>query len=232
MNDHIAKPLDLRQLFETLARWVAPASSEPPQPVERPSVCDQLRRAGFDVTGALHRLGDRLDLYLRQVARFLEAHQNFDAELRGAMAKRDIGTVARLVHTLKGQAGTIGATRLLAAATALETASRQQDDTSSETAETLAALADVMSSLQEVRLSAASAPIHPDGQWVTTLDRLNQQLVEGTTDAVETVTAIAANLHGQPGRAANFAAVVRAVESYDFDAARTALTAFRQGLSA
>jgi response regulator of citrate/malate metabolism len=30
MNDHIAKPIKLEQLFETLARWLRPASAMSP----------------------------------------------------------------------------------------------------------------------------------------------------------------------------------------------------------
>jgi CheY-like chemotaxis protein len=119
MNDHIAKPIDIDQMFETIARWVRPAGAAPRSSAEAaslahlPGIDAQLGRAS--AAGSDH-------LYRRVLGMFVDEHDAFAARFRAARASDDRLAATRLVHDLKGQAGAVGASDVQQAAAALEEA--------------------------------------------------------------------------------------------------------------
>ncbi len=116
MNDHVAKPIRVDDLFATLARWVHPA---PPVPgPEAPPPLDV--RAGL---AAL--MGDEA-LYRRLLAMFRQRESDFVARFRAACAQGDGDAAMRCAHDLKSVAGSLGMPALQRAAAALEAASRQR----------------------------------------------------------------------------------------------------------
>ena len=119
MNDHVAKPIRIDDLFATLARWVRPAlparAPEPPPPTLD-------RRAGV---AAL--MGDEA-LYRRLLVMFREREADFDARFRAACDRGDGSTATRCAHDLKSAAGSLGMPALQRAAAALEEACSQGGD--------------------------------------------------------------------------------------------------------
>lgn len=78
------------------------------------------RLIGFDVDGALARLGNMEELYVEVLGSFCDEQAETIPAVRAAIGGGDSDGAKRLVHTLKGLAGTIGATSLEASAVALE----------------------------------------------------------------------------------------------------------------
>ncbi len=81
---------------------------------------DAVARETIDVNDGIDRvMGDR-DLYGRMLRRFRNDYRQGALGVRSALAAQDMARAHRMVHTLKGAAGMIGAHRLLERATQLE----------------------------------------------------------------------------------------------------------------
>jgi HPt (histidine-containing phosphotransfer) domain-containing protein len=113
MNDHVAKPIPVDDLFATLARWVHPALPAPAPDAPPPSLD---MRAGV---AAL--MGDEA-LYRRLLVMFREHEIDFVARFRAACEQDDGDAPTRCAHDLKSVAGTLGMPALQRAAAALEEA--------------------------------------------------------------------------------------------------------------
>ena len=136
MNDHIAKPLDVRQMFATLSKWMAPAPHRQREVVEAevatPEVLDPgAGRStpqrwpdvdGLDVSAGLGVSQGRTDLYARLLRRFAQSQADFLSRFEAARQGPDPAAMQRLAHTLKGVAGNIGAKAVYKAAMLLEEA--------------------------------------------------------------------------------------------------------------
>ena len=123
MNAHIAKPINVPELYEVLGTWLKPPAAS--QPAAPETILPQL--PGFDTTLGLARTG-KLPLYLRMLAKFRD-HQirSFTADFRRALAEDDWVLATRQAHSLKGVARTLGAETLGQAAQTLEVACKQRD---------------------------------------------------------------------------------------------------------
>jgi len=119
MNDHITKPLDLAQMFTIMARWISPA--QPALPVASPATSGLPVSMGslssLDTADGLSRCMGNMSLYQRLLKGFAKTQHDFAKELSAAP---DRASALMTVHTLKGLAGNIGATRLHQASTQLE----------------------------------------------------------------------------------------------------------------
>lgn len=122
MDDHLGKPLDPEQMWQTLARWLrvglfaAPAAvaSEPPLPA--------WSLPGIDLANGLRRVLGRTELYQRLLLKFAAGQKDFTERLRQALHQGEGETAERLTHSLKGLAGNLGAVDLQTQAALLESA--------------------------------------------------------------------------------------------------------------
>jgi two-component system sensor histidine kinase/response regulator len=124
MNDHVAKPINPGEFYQTLERW-CPSHLQHGASNERwaspsASTGHGLRIPGFDVEEGLDRMmGDRA-IYLELLARFREGQADAAAAIRNALAADDRDLAERLAHTLKGVAGMVSAKDLYVQAAVLE----------------------------------------------------------------------------------------------------------------
>ncbi|MBP2304970.1 response regulator [Azospirillum melinis] len=155
MDAHVPKPLDLPQLFATLARWIGPPLvavrpcapcdagpvplhgdamltrlPAPPMPVGRPAgpladLPDGL--PGIDLADALNRLGGDTDLFRRFIGQFADGYGNIAERIAAAVNGNDLATAKSIAHELKSVAGNLGARRLSVAADALQIAAYRDD---------------------------------------------------------------------------------------------------------
>jgi len=132
MNDYIPKPIEPEQLQRTLLKWIRPRpglggtlttpASAGPEAIES----DGLPRGvpGLDVDLGLKHVAFNRTLYLSLLEKFLARLEEMPAQLQTAIAESDQALIRRLAHTLRGTAGTLGATHVQEQATALEHALR------------------------------------------------------------------------------------------------------------
>ncbi|WP_369665458.1 response regulator [Thioalkalicoccus limnaeus] len=123
MEAHLAKPIDSRTLYDTLAHWLG----DPRQTIANPpgtAAVDQALASrlpasldGFDLGRGLG-LADRDEgLYHRLLLLFRDQLAGDASSIIARIEDGDHQTAQRLVHTLKGSAGVVGATRLEAITT-------------------------------------------------------------------------------------------------------------------
>lgn len=120
MNDFIAKPIDMAQLFGTLARWIAPAMPQDMAVVVAQPEAELPVIAGLKMAEAMRRVGGNAALMRKLLERFVETQ--FDAMQRivAAIENNQLETAIREAHTLKGLAGNIGAGGLADSAARVE----------------------------------------------------------------------------------------------------------------
>jgi PAS domain S-box-containing protein len=136
MQDHIAKPLNVSEMFVTLARWIHPAMSVTTVPAMKTPInvgqndekINENTPVGFpeidgiDVVAGLQRTMGNEKLYRRLLGMFCEEQGNFAAMFEAARDSTDVSAPSRIAHTLKGTAGNIGAKDIQRVAEALESA--------------------------------------------------------------------------------------------------------------
>jgi CheY-like chemotaxis protein/two-component sensor histidine kinase len=128
MNDHVAKPIEPEDLWKALLKWIKPrreiaAGSAKPQAVPDQDLPTGI--AGLDIANGLRRVLGKKPLYLWMLRKFVAGQKTATAEIIRALDDDDQATAERIVHTLKGVAGNIGATGLQQLAENLEGAIRE-----------------------------------------------------------------------------------------------------------
>jgi two-component system sensor histidine kinase/response regulator len=84
MNDHLVKPIDLRQLYAALLRWLPPTAAVrlPVPPAAAPAATPApLSIDGLDCARAMKNLGGRVEVYRRVLQQFHNHHRSAATEL-------------------------------------------------------------------------------------------------------------------------------------------------------
>ncbi|STQ91422.1 response regulator [Iodobacter fluviatilis] len=130
MNGHVAKPIELHDLWMALLRWI------PPRPVNLQggvlpvpskssdlvlkSKLEALDVPGLDVAAGLRRVLGKETLYLEMLRKFIHGQSSVIAEINVALEEKDVLTAERLLHSSKSVAASIGAADLADLAAELE----------------------------------------------------------------------------------------------------------------
>ncbi|MBI5184371.1 MAG: response regulator [Nitrospinae bacterium] len=125
MNDHIGKPIDAGQLFIALGRWIKPKAAAAESSAESNIAIaekddDVPDIPGMEIDKALRCLGGNVKLLRRQINRFNETQADVMSRIKTAIENNETETAARAAHTVKGQAGTIGALKMAERAAMVE----------------------------------------------------------------------------------------------------------------
>ncbi|MGB1109470.1 MAG: PAS domain S-box protein [Gammaproteobacteria bacterium] len=247
MNAHIGKPLNVAEMFATMAKWITPANPLEDASLEAPvgevagaePELPDLAPLGIDTALGLRATDRNIALYLRMLKRFVESEsdfvERFNTALDGGKAQGDLAECRRAAHTLKGLAGNIGASQLQSAALALETACEGEGADATNAIET--ALAELAPELVKVMegLPPLLAP-KPDAGGEKTasnvdvekltalLKQLREQVEIDDVDAMETLDELDALGLG-PELSQALKPIRRAVGDFDFEAAVESMAA-------
>jgi two-component system, sensor histidine kinase and response regulator len=238
MNDHIGKPINVYEMFNTMAKWIKPAN---PVAVKVPTRNLKLGSkdyipplAGIDVEAGLARIGGNAKSYRKLLKKFRENQGGVIAKIDIAINNNDNELSERLAHTLKGVAGNIGAIELQAAAASLEKAIQIRDN------EIRALLLSVEQNLDQVVTSIdklGQEEIAVDAQQITVdfallkpeIERLREFLEDDDVDATDVVEIIREKLAGSSFEA-TLRRIEKAIDGYDFDEALECLKLLDQEL--
>ncbi|WP_095151423.1 response regulator [Pseudomonas sp. Irchel s3b5] len=230
MNDHISKPLNVEDMFATLARWIHPGAGRgAPVAVISPLTTESTdvlpaSLPGIDLSAGLSTCMGKVELYLRLLRKFCASQQSFSAEFLAARADSDPKVAIRLAHTLRGTAGNIGAIELANDAGVLEQACLNggagQDLTDSlvEVERCLAIVLEGLSVLTEptAPIDAVTAPFN--SEWQAQLAHVRHLLAESDTLALTALHELQGLASG-PRVVEQLHRVVQQAESFDFDQA-------------
>ena len=133
MNDYVSKPIDPEKLFSALVRWIKPGKRVVPDYLLAKAAEDSHEDEriplsglpGISVKSGLTKVSGNRKLYRNLLGKFRRNYTSAADDISHAIKLNDPETATRLVHTIKGLAGNIGAQDLYLAAMDLETALRQ-----------------------------------------------------------------------------------------------------------
>jgi len=131
MNDYVTKPINAKQLLNTLKKWVVPKKipntnlSESLGESEMEKMLPN-KLPGIDINSALEQFDGDQEFFKSLLKDFYLNYQNAVHELHDMLNKADLETAQRLAHSIKGVAGYFFAHSLQNAALELETSLKGQ----------------------------------------------------------------------------------------------------------
>ncbi|MBF0160206.1 MAG: response regulator [Magnetococcales bacterium] len=240
MNDHIAKPIEPDHLWQALLTWIQPhailtTSPEAQLEAAMPASADELpsKIHGLDMMTALRRLMGNKSLYLSILHKFCSGQKTAASAIAAALDAHDWGTAERLVHTLKGVAGNIGASALQSEAARLEAEirTRQTRQLINDRLVLLALLLDQLMAELEASLPSCQEVSIP-AVWMDPvreqqiLSQLTTLLSSNDAEACDLFVTESALLRSALGD--RYARVKASMSGYDFE---NALTLLHQAVS-
>ncbi len=234
MNDHVAKPIEPREMYDALARWIEPGEREAPaEPMDRQSAAEEtgdgapLELPGFELASALARMGGSLKAYRKTLAKVRESEADALERIGQSLKKGDRETAIRAAHTLKGVAGTIGAVDLRSAAAKLEIALHEAeaeppDGLMSEVKEQLdKAMGTIDAALPGAERPRRESAIDPS-ELLPLLESLRRRIENFDSTAAEKAEELLAWANGSE-LGASVDKLMCHLGDYDFDAASSVL---------
>ncbi|MCK9608568.1 MAG: response regulator [Methylomonas sp.] len=113
MDDFIGKPILPGTLYAVLTKWIKPKQSDEVHATDSLATSEDIPFLyGIDSQlGLQHTAGDKV-VYRKILQKFAENHANSMTEISLALTAKNTPTARQFVHTLKGLAGSLGATSL------------------------------------------------------------------------------------------------------------------------
>ncbi|GAA0784279.1 response regulator [Marinobacterium sediminicola] len=234
MNDYLAKPIDPERLWDVLLKWMRPAQKNAIRSQTGPETpsgdLTALQIDGVDTLTGLRLAMHDHSLYRRLLQRFIVGQQACIALVIGALRRDDKEEARRLIHSLKGSAGQIGAYKV--AQLAAEYEQQVKDVLSSGTggvphppAELKESLQCLLAALKRLDLTEAEAPEASLDVTRDTLDsicdELEQLLDAADFEAVRFLHDQTAVLKLVLGN--QFDVLCKAVDEFDYEQAQVIL---------
>jgi two-component system sensor histidine kinase/response regulator len=202
MNDHIAKPLNISTMFATMAKWFAnseaPGTQNATSDAEPHKVADLPQIKGLHTDHGLRCTMHQPELYRRMLRKFSLSNKQITAEMLDSLQQQDYSLLGRLAHTLKGNAGTIGALEVADAAAELEQQVQLGEEfsrisTQIQQLENL--LNPILQGLEQFfadtpQKASAAQSTHPPYDWSAQLQKLLALLEHCDTSAIAEVDAL------------------------------------------
>lgn len=130
MNDHISKPIIVKDMFTTMAKWITPSNPSrvmhSSRSEDQASVFDITDISGIDTKIGLLTTQNNEQLYRKLLVKFRDSYRDYKTTFIEELASDDEQAAERSAHTLKGIAGNIGAKGVQLKAGLLEQACKEK----------------------------------------------------------------------------------------------------------
>jgi len=132
MNDYATKPINIKELFGTLVKWVVQkervlyVQGEVTCEADGQSLFEKL--PSFNVGQALERLSGKQELYIDILMKFRKNYLDFITSIRYLILQDDIETLQGKIHMLKGVAGNLGVKDISFLAEVLENKLKKKEE--------------------------------------------------------------------------------------------------------
>ena len=240
MNDHIAKPVSVRDMFSVLARWVKPVDSSTDAGVhggnDHAGAVETLPQLpGVDTEAGLSVMRGNVSLYRKLLCRFAQQQQDFKFQFQSAREGDDSEAATRLAHSLKGVAANLGMWEVRQAAALLESVSKTgEGDLQEATDGVTLQLQRVLRGLRVLGCDGIAEPGGVDDKDLPKADPLMRELLALLADdnikAVDVARRLA-ELLKDTEHEPQMNKLIRSIESYDFDFALGVLMQLRVRLT-
>ncbi len=240
MNDHVGKPINMKTLVAVLLRHCGrPATAKPVAPSPAPILPLPELPPGFALANALERLGNNRETFVRMLGIFKLDQHSLREHLLEALQQHDLASAARELHTLKGLAGTLGASALADFARNAEATVKDGSDHAAIDAlparlaaaldETLAVLEGVATLFAPALKTGPAEPRADDTALLAALENLEELLAKRNLRALDVHGALQ-NEFG-PMLGAKLTPLNTAIAQMDFSAALAASQLLRNTLT-
>ncbi|MDP3275041.1 MAG: response regulator [Deltaproteobacteria bacterium] len=237
MNDHVAKPIEPRELWRALLKWIKPRHSPQVPAMARPQGAHGELPPdidGLDMTSGLRRVLGKKPLYVSMLRKFVAGQKSALPAILSAIEGNDWEGAERLAHTLKGVSGNIGATGLQRLAGELEAAitDRQPRGVVNLRLANLGPPLDALIVQLEQTLPgerAGEAVVIDPNHLAAICHRLTALLDDDDAKAVTVLEANADLL--EAAFPSDYRAIERCIQSFDFAAALVALRVASENLA-
>ncbi len=150
MNDHIAKPINVENMFKTMAKWIVP-SVPVTASVEEKRIDQEIPELeGIDIQDGLSRVQNNSALYLKLLRKVVKTQKYFIEDFLEAIKQEDFALAERLAHTLKSVAGNVGAKSLQDCCANLEHQAKEQSVDEESVEKAHLALTTILNSLKKL----------------------------------------------------------------------------------
>lgn len=226
MNDHIAKPINVNDMFIVMSKYIT-GDVTTTNATDIPTAQDDTfipQLPGIDQARGLQTMQGNKKLFARLVKRFHESHKNFAEQLAQALQEKDTELAQRLIHTLKGTAGNIGAQEIYQEAMELEQAFEQQaDDFESRQASLIANLTQLLTGIENAAWQTSATTNNYDPEKANEIIiKLSDALSSFDTDAIDLVEELT-TMFTDTQQLAKLNALADKVNGFDFPNALTLL---------
>ena len=118
MNDHVSKPINIKELFDALIKWIpkqenrgvsAAAQQNDPSSNSESDVLLPKELPGLDITAGLKIVGGNDKLYKKLLVKFENAYPQATETIKNLWETGNLKEAEMLAHTIKGVAASIGA---------------------------------------------------------------------------------------------------------------------------
>lgn len=237
MDDHVAKPIDLAQLIATLYRWLpmpaekaadhsgSPQTSPSTTSVDLQNLFDQM---GESTTEVMRRFQDQEATVRHLLLGFARNYQDFNDQLDQAMADDDEKTVKRLLHTLKGTAGSLGLSQLSDVARQLETQADAQWPIALDSVQQ--SMTQVLTSLQVLSLNDLPQTAIKDADKPALLDEVDTILARSRVLPSGLMMQLR-SLATQDSEAKSYQQLLEQIDRFDYPKARLTVSYLKERLN-
>lgn len=123
MQGFVAKPINPDEVFGAIVKYVNTEIIINSEPIVEDIIIGDFEIPKFnsiDTETGLSRVADNKKLYLTLLKKFVELNKNFKIELDNELEKKNKENAIRLIHTMRGSAGNLGAKQLYELASSFE----------------------------------------------------------------------------------------------------------------